>query len=201
MPRGTPKIGSRLPDSAMELTEAPMAESVGTLVANSPAKFSGWVEPDGTRVEIEEGPPPWEVAEGWRWNRTDARQFIDCPTDWELRWLSPQLLDKYGDRGWLQVRPSDSRVKVKNRAMVSVEGYVRRGGQTGDLLYYMPKHWYESKRRLQQDRTARLTQSSRDRIEKTKEEFRRKSFGRYISIDSATHPTNTLGDGSTMKDD
>lgn len=201
MPKGTPRIGSRLSSAAEELLEAPSAQTVGTLDTTSPKPFSGWVEPDGTRVEIEEGPPPWEVADGWRWNRTDARQFVDCPGDWELRWLSPRMLDKYGDRGWLLLSPSDSRVKVRNRAMISPEGYVRRGGTGGDILYYMPRHWYESKRRIQQERTAKLTQSSRDRVERTKDEFRRKSFGRYVSVDSATHPTHTQGEGASMKDD
>lgn len=195
MPRGVPKIGS----SASELAEAPKAEVVGTIAPPTP-KISAWTEPDGTQVQLEEGPPPWEVVGEWAWNRTDARQFVNVPDEWELRWLNPQILNKYGARGWMPVHPSDSRVEVKNRAMVSPENYIRKGGRDGDILHYMPKHWYASKRRIQAERTERLTRSSRERIERTKEEFRRNSVGRYVSIDSATIPTDTTADGRTMKD-
>src|SRR2546422_11273131 len=117
-----PKIGEAV------FREHQKPEVLGELKPTLGPKVSAWTDPDSqTRIEMEEsGPPPWEV-EGME-DPSDARNFIECPKDWVLYWISPKCLDRDGWRGWKPVSPSDRRVKVKVPAMLSPENYIRRGG-------------------------------------------------------------------------
>ncbi len=95
---------------------------------------------------------------------------------------------------------SDPKVKVHVSSMVSPEGNVRRGGATGDILAWMYTSWVESRRRLLAEETDRLTRSSVEQQQQLKEDFRRGKYGPYMRIESATHPTHTMGEGRTMRD-
>lgn len=167
------------------------AEVLGEITTKGPA-ITSWVDPDtNARIELESGPPPWEVQGTAR--AKGAREFIDCPEDWVLYWINPRLLEAEGWRGWTPVSPSDSRVKVIVKSMISPENQIRRGHQ-GDILAYMPKHWYESLKRKTWERTYDQTRASVDRLDQVKDEFR---HGKYpgVTLESATHPTHTIAQG------
>ena len=192
MPRGTPTIG--------HYESAPKSEVLGTidppLTDPRPAE-SAYV---GGTVDLTEPPPPWEVDEKSHLALSDARRFVEVPDNWELRWINPKLLDQLGWRYWQPVMASDERVTVHVQTMVSPEGNIRRGGATGDLLAWMYTSWVESRRQEQARLTAELTQSAVDRQETLKEEFKRGKYGPYVRLDSARHPTHTMGDGRSMTD-
>ena len=177
-----------------DLTNAPQAEVLGEVKVKAPA-MQAWTDPDTlTQVALEEGPPPWETAGGPL--SGDARQFLDCPQDWVLYWINPKLLDAEGWRGWQHVRAKDERVKVHVPSMVSPEGMLRRGGPTGDILAYMPRHWYESRKKDYQKQVALKTQSSVDRLDNLREQMNRGTFGNgqvQMHLD-AKHPTHTMAD-------
>lgn len=178
--------------AAEELTEAPQPKLLGT------------IDPDTLTRRVptfaEDGPPPWEVDPRWIKHNTDARRFVDVPDTWELRWLNPRAIDRTGLREWQPVMTSDPRVNLKVPAMRSPENYVRRGGQGGDLLCFMPKSWVESRNRLKAQLVDRRTQASIDRQKRTVEEINRGNFGSRVHVDSATHPTHTIASQEDMAD-
>lgn len=193
MPRGVPSITQ--PKTATQ--EPPKGEVLGTIKENStltspptPAYFGG--------LTFTEPPPPWE-QEDREHAPSDARRFVEVPENWELRWINPRLLEQSGWRYWQPVMASDKRVKVKVKMMVSPENNIRRGGNTGDILGWMPKSWVESRRKEQQKLTASLTESAVERQAQLREEFRRGDYG-AVSLEEARHPTHTMGEGRSMQD-
>lgn len=156
-------------------------------------------------IELEEGPPPWEI-EDKRFSASDARRFVDVPATWTLRWINPRLLDSTGWQEWRPVTKGDPRVRVKVDQMVGVDGNIRRGGvpgqsvNTSDILAYMPTHWVESRRRLLKKATDDQTQRAVDKQESLKDEFRRGSYGPYLHLDSVKHPTHTQVEGRSIRD-
>ena len=70
----------------------------------------------------------------------------------------------------------------------------------GDILCWMYKSWVESRNRIKAGIVARKTGEARDRQDAVREQINRGSYGPYISMDSAKHPTHTIGDGRSMKD-
>lgn len=200
MPRGVPRLGAGVrPSSIEEHTEAPTADAVGTIRStrietHTPTSY-------GSGADLTELPPPWEVDPRWSKDNTDARQFVRVPETWELRWINPRLIDQVGWRDWQPVMASDPQVTVLVRQLVDVNNNIRRGGQTGDVLGWMPRHWVESRKRQKAERVARMTASAPRRIEELRERMRRGGFGPHVALESATHPTHTVGEGRTMKDD
>ena len=164
-------------------------EILGDIKPKGPA-VSSWEEPHyKVEISLDSGPPPWEL-EGDK-DPSDARNFVEVPSDWVLYWINPKVLERDGWRGWKPVMASDPRVKVKVPAMRSPENQIRRG-HMGDILAYMPRHWYESLKKKTASKTAAQTQASLDKLEQVKDEFAR---GKYpnISLESARHPTDTIG--------
>lgn len=190
----SPKIGreAEADSLAARIENMPSAEVLGEIKVKGRG-VTAWEDPETkTLIEMEEGPPPWELTGAL--SNSDARNFLDCPADWVLYWINPKLLDAYGWRGWQHVRAADKRVKVKVRSMISVEGMIRRGGQGGDILAYMPRHWYESRKKQQAEVTRVQTDASVSKLENLKDDFRRGVYGPNIHLDSATHPTHTMAD-------
>ena len=188
MPRGVPNI-NREPT-------APGAEVLGIVnpVLTDPTPpTASWGS-----IDMTEPPPPWET-EDQGLALSDARRFVTVPTNWELRWINPKVLNAEGWRYWQPVMASDERVKVKVPTMVSPEGNIRRGHE-GDILAWMYKSWVEARRRAHALETARLTQSAVERQEELKEEFKRGKYGPNIRLEEARHPTHTIGDGRSMTD-
>jgi hypothetical protein len=202
MPSGVPSLGANVEAEARmkaELAEAGIegTEVVGNIRFGQP-KAATWTSPDWQKtISIEEGPAPWEVAGSQ--DPSDARVFITCPDEWVLYWVNPRVLDALGWRGWKPVLSSDPRVKVKVPSMVSVENNIRRGGQGGDLLCYMPRHWYEVRKKQFAAETAKRTQASLDKMESLKDDFKRGKYGPNVSLDSAKHPTHTMADPQEMR--
>ena len=189
MPRGVPTLGSRVGD----LTQTPQAEVLGEIKAKGPT-VTAWETDDAglkRQIEIEEGPAPWGIVKGP--DSGNARNYVDCPENWVLYWINPKMLDAVGWRGWSHVRAADPRVQVRVTSMITPEGMVRRGGPTGDILAYMPKHWYETRKAEFAKLTEKQTQSSVDRMESLKDEFRRGSFPN-VTLESAVHPTHTMAE-------
>lgn len=171
------------------------AEVLGEIKAKAPG-YTAWTDAETqARIEMESGPPPWEL-EGTA-NPSDARNFVDVPSDWVLYWINPKLLEADGWRGYMPVSPSDSRVTLKVASMRSPDNLVRRGHQ-GDILGYMPREWYESRKRQTQQRTQDQTQASVDRVAQLKDEFR---GGKYpgFTLEKAVHPTHTMADPQEMR--
>jgi hypothetical protein len=185
-----PRIGSgrTLSSAAEELTQAPVPELLGT------------ISPDALKHITSEPPPPWESDPRYHRHNTDARRFVAAPDNWELRWLNPRAVETIGFRDWEAVSASDPRVKVLNRAMIAPDNTIRKGGHGGDFLAWMWKSWVESRNRLKSEKVARLTGEARTRQERTREEINRGSYGKYVKVDSVTHPTHTQGDGRSMTD-
>ena len=48
---------------------------------------------------------------------------------------------------------------------------------------------------------AKLTAPAGTRQSQLREEFRRGTYGPYLNLDTATHPTHTIGEGRTMDRD
>lgn len=183
----TPRFGRAETSNAEELTTAPEAKVLGSI------NLSPTVPPFDDR-------PPWEVDEHFGKHNSDARRFVDVPADWELRWLNPRLIDQIGTRYWQAVSASDPRVTVKVAMLRSPENYIRRGGPGGDILFYMPKSWVESRARWKAERNAKTTQSAVDRAAATAEAINRGEFGSKVSQATVTHPTHTIADGRSMRD-
>lgn len=177
--------------SAGELTEAPQEKSLGSIDLNTITR----------RVPSfdEDGPPPWEIDKGWLKHNTDARRFVSAPDAWELRWLNPKMIDRSGFRDWQTVSASDPRVTLKVPSMRDPSNLIRRGGQNGDILCYMPKHWVESRNLLKAERANKALQSSVARQQQFTEEVNRGHFGPHTHMDAAKHPTHTMAEGKSME--
>ena len=197
---GVPTYGSR---KGLEAPE-PQAEVLGTVTPTltDPAPLrpqATWTSPSGQTVDLIDEPPPWEVGQG-EYTNSDARRFVDVPDEWVLRWANPRLIDAHGWDYWQAVTASDPRVTVKVKTMVMVDNLIRRGGQTGDILVWMPRHWVEARRRQYQEATDRLTRSAVDRQQTLKEDFARGKYGQFVKLENARHPTHTMGEGRSMRD-
>ena len=186
-----PKIGQgrTLSSTAEELTHVPQSELLGRLSPEAPKQIT------------EEPPPPWEVDPRYRLHDTEARRFVDVPANWVLRWLSESMIRQYGMRNWEAVASSDPRVKVLNTSTVAPDNTVRKGDHRhGDILCWMWRSWWESRLGLKAEKVRKITQAARDRQQTTAEEVNRGTSGRYVTVDSAKHPTHTIGDGRSMTD-
>ena len=181
-------------------------EVLGTLNTESPVldptprdRTVSWTREDGTVIELTEPAPPWETADE-KFTPSDARRFVECPPQWRLHWINPRLLQSEGWRDWQALMASDHRVKVRVESMVSPEGYIRRGGDKGDILCWMWQGHHEVVRRKMREKIEIQTQSARDKQESLKEEFARGAHGPYLRVESIKHPTHTMGEGRTMRD-
>lgn len=184
-----PKIGrSMLSSSAEELLQSQPAESLGT------------ISPEALKTITEDPPPPWETDPRYRLHDTDARRFVSVPDNWELRWLSPKLVQHIGMRDWQAVPANHSLVTIHNRSMVAPDNTVRKGGHEGAVLCWMYKSWVESRNRLKAEKTQRATRAAQDRQQSVRDRMNRGDFGRYVSVESVKHPTHTIGDGRSMTD-
>lgn len=163
-------------------------------------KAAEWTSEDGTQFSLTEPPPPWEVGNS-HYTMSDARQFVEVPENWKLRWINPRLLDSEGWRDWQALSASDPRVKVKVRTMVTPENYIRRGGPQGDILCWMWQGWYVSKQQQLTVKTRELTQSAVERQEQLKYEFARGTYGPNVKLEEAKHPTHTMAEGQSLKKD
>lgn len=195
MPKGGPMIGRAVwgaagSSEAEELAaDAPQNVTLGSLSVEELERL------DAQR-------PPWEVDERYTADNTNARRFVDFPDHWEVRWLNPRLVDQSGLRDWQTVSANDKRVKLKVNSMQAPDGTIRRGSHSGPFLAYMPKPWVESRKKVKAELVRRRTQAAVDRQKRVTDEIRRGGFGdpRYIQVDSAHHPTHTIGDGRSMND-
>ena len=170
------------------IAPAPEGQTLGTLSADAVKRL----------MDEDAGPPPWQTREGL--SDGDARNFVTVPGDWVLRWLNPRLIDLMGWRDWKPVMASDPRIKVHVKSCVDVGNNVRRGGHEGDVLAYMPKHWYDARVRQQRELNDMATQASVDKQATLKEEFARGRFGRGVRIEDARHPTHTIADLKGISD-
>lgn len=195
MPKGIPNIGSHIggPEVLGSITNERILDPTPQ------GDDTVWQGADG-QVSVAEPPPPWELDDNSGLAESDARRFVDAPANLTLRWINPKLLDQFGWRDWQPVMASDPRFKVRVTTMVSPEGNIRRGGFTGDILAWMYTSWVESRRRLQQRDTEKLTQSAVDRQQELKDEFARGKYGPNIRLEDARHPAYTNADGRTMRD-
>lgn len=181
--------GRTLSSSAEDLLHAPEIETLGS------------ISPDALKQITEEPPPPWETDPRYFKHNTDARRFVKAPDRLELRWLNPRMVESVGMRDWEAVPArGDSRFKLLNESMGAADNTVRKGGHGGDFLAFMPKSWVESRKRIKAELVARRTGEAKARQEQTREQINRGSFGPYVHVDSATHPTHTMGDGRSMTD-
>ena len=215
MPRGRPKIGRQLdphgndppPPPASEAPTTPTAG--GTLLDGLPPPLppappgvisagGGPIPREYATLDIENAPAPWDLP-GGEYQTTDARRFVEVPETWALRWMSQRHLDSHGSRDWQPVLayPGDSRIRVKAPGMVTPSYHIRRGGQGGDLLYWMPRHWYDSRQRKKAQAVARATGKASDGMGEAVEQAQRSG---YVRVDSARHPTHTQGEGASMRD-
>jgi len=193
MPTGIPRLGQAVINEHNSKLEEqfPGGEVLGELKSR-PAPSAVWNDEElAVQIAMEQGPPPWEISRNGDRQSSDARNFIDCPKDWELRWINPRLLNQEGWRGWAPVRAKDPRVTVKVQSMVSPEFQIRRGSHDGDILSYMPKHWFEQRKQEYYRMVARRTQASVDKTAGLANEVRNIHPG--ITVDRAIHPTHTMG--------
>lgn len=160
---------------------------------------SQWQGPDG-QVSLSEPPPPWELDETSDLALSDARRFVEVPSNWTLHWINPRLLDQFGWRDWQPVMASDPHVKVRVETMVSPEGNIRRGGFAGDILAWMYTSWVVSRRRQLQKQTDKLTNSAVNKQSELRDEFSRGKYGPYVRLEEARHPTHTMVEGRSMRD-
>lgn len=211
MPRGVPEIIAnydRNRDARKELAaEQPGEQVLGHISADSPvlnpeppSDATTWTREDGTVITLVEPPPPWEVNDNSGYHISDARRFVECPPQWRLYWINPKLLNSDGWRDWQAVMASDPRVTLRVPTMRSPEGYVRRGGDGGDILCWMWDSWYQSKRRRNTEKTQAQARDAVDKQANLADEMRRGRFGPYIRPEGVRHPTHTNADGRTMRD-
>ena len=199
-PRGTPNINSDEHREALaDLSAGP--ETLGSVSATitdptPETPTTAWQGPSG-QIDLTEAPPPWEVNET-AYSASDARRFLSVPATWTLRWINPKLLEQFGWRYWQPVMASDQRVTVHVAQMVGPDNNIRRGS---DILAWMPTTWVESRKRQKAEAVAKLTASAVNRQSQLRDEFRRGTYGPYLKLDTATHPTHTIGEGRTMDRD
>ncbi len=191
MPRGVPKLGSRI-------EPAPQSEVLGVIPSDATVldptphgPEAAWTTASGGGVSLSEEPPPWELAGGDD-ELSDARRYVDAPTDVTLRWINPKLLDSQGWRYWRPVLKADPRFTIKVDQMVSPDGNIRRGGVTGDILAFMPTHWVESRRKILEQKTRDQSQSAIDRQAALDEKL--KQMSPYLRVEGVTHPRFTNAD-------
>ena len=202
----TPRLGA-LAAAATErrkelAQDLPGPEVLGTLPVDSPVlhpapEAAAWQGVTGA-IEMTEPPPPWETADDFE--MSDAKRFVKVPDNWTLRWINPKLLDSQGWRHWQPVSASDQRVTVLVDTMVAPDGIIRRGGQTGDILGWMYTSWVNSARRKLQEKTEAQSASAVNRQAELREEFKRGTFGPYVRLEDAKHPTHTMAEGKSMRD-
>jgi len=205
MSRGIPRFGNEhLYTTNQE--GLPSGEILGSISSDSKTlrpeptgTTSMWTREDGTVIELTEPAPPWEQADE-KFTASDARRFVEAPPQWRLHWVNPRLLESEGWRDWQALQASDPRVTVRVRSMISPEGYVRRGGATGDILCWMWQGHHEVVKRKMREKVALQTQSAKDKQASLKEEFARGTYGPYLRVEGASHPTHTQGEGGTMRD-
>ena len=196
MPRGIPSLGDPSRREQLEGERPLRPEILGTLpnsarTLNAPEPTTTtWTREDGTVVELTEPAPPWESGDD-QYAISDARRFVECPPNWRLRWINPKVLASEGWRDWQAVLASDPRVKVRVPVMITPENYIRRGGPQGDILCWMWVGWFESIKLKHRQKTADLTQSAVDNQIKLKDEFARGTYGPYLRVEGAKHPTHT----------
>ncbi len=196
MPKGVPRFGQHIPAEKPEvLGHIPLDSPVLDTTPQGPE--SVWQSDSGS-VSFSEEPPPWELAGNGEDTLSDARRFVDAPADVVLRWINPRVLDSEGWRDWRPLLASDKRFKVRVATMVSPDGNIRRGGATGDILAFMPRHWVESRRAILEKKTRAQTDAAVDKQAQLKEEFRK--ISPFLHVDSAKHPSHTNADGRTMLD-
>lgn len=205
---GSAKIGQAKTSSAEELTQSPSAEVLGTLSSDKlnksdSAGLAAWESTGGVQVEMTEPPPPWEVNPAGVRDNTDARRFVQCPENIELRWINPRLLDQFGWRDWQPVpaRDSDKKFKLLNAALGRPDNTVRRGvGEGAAILAWMYRSWVKSREKQKAELVRRRTQASVDRQQQVSEEIARGNYGPYVKPAGSRHPTHTIGDGRSMRD-
>lgn len=160
----------------------------------------GWGT-QGADIDFKEPPPPWEQYGEGGLDAGDARKVVDYPKNWKVRWFNPRMIEQNGWNHWKPVSVSNPQIKVKIESMVAPDGNIRRGGfDDGDILCWMYLSWYESLVKKTHALTAQRTQAAVDKQENLKDEFNRGKFGPYVHLDSARHPTHTIGEGRTMTD-
>ena len=199
MARGWPKGKPRkslppLSGIVEEMSNLPTGEVLGTIpesVARDPAgEASTWISPSGEQVSLKE-PPPWSrQVLGKNRDETDARNFVQVPDWYVLRWMNRRLIDQHGTRGWLPLLRSDPNVKILVPQMVDASGNICRG-YMGDLLYFMPRMWYEERQREKEEIVRRHSQSSYDKQGQLSEAAAHGQFGRYIKPISRKFPVQT----------
>jgi len=195
---GAPRFGraDQLNAMAERQGEGPRPEVLGHIPADSPLlseqpskPSASWSGPSG-QIDMEEGPPPWEL-EDFTYSNSDARRYIDCPTNWTLFWINPRLLESAGWRYWQPVTAGHPQVTVKIKQMHAPDGNIRREGEKGDILCWMYTSWYKSLQARTKQATDRQTQTALDRVSSLKEDFNHGKYGPYVHLDSANHPTHT----------
>ena len=83
MPRGVPNIGS-MPHIAPEVLGVIPTDN--PILDPSPQGPSAvYQTEDGTRVDLQEAPPPWELEDA-EYAGSDARRYVEVPSTWTLRW-------------------------------------------------------------------------------------------------------------------
>jgi hypothetical protein len=202
----SPSMGNADRREALQDKTTAQPEVLGSISTNNPlidprlaGTTSQWTNPEGEVITLNEPPPPWEIADN-SYSLSDARRFVDCPPNFKLRWLNPRLLDSEGWRDWQALMASDNRVSVKVPTMVSPEGYIRRGGSGGDILCWMWNSWYESKKQQHIQLTNLQTQKAVEHQDTLREEFKRGTYGRNVTLEGAKHPTHTMAEGKSLRD-
>lgn len=193
MPKGTPKIGN-FGNILGKITDPRIIDP------RPQTTHTEYETETGASVSMEEPPPPWELEPDYSPTQSDAHRYVEAPANVTLRWINPRVLDAEGWRDWQPVMVSDPRFKCKVKTMETAEGNIRRGGPSGDLLAWMYTSWVESRRKLLALATAKQTASSKERQEQLREDFKRGKYGPYIDLESASHPTHTMGEGRSMRD-
>jgi hypothetical protein len=197
MPKGTPRFGSGPSISDLKPEVLGVIPSDNKILDPTPQGPSAIYETeDGTKVDLQEEAPPWELEDA-KYDGSDARRYVDVPTTWTLRWINPRLLESQGWRYWRPVLKSDPRVSVKVEQMVAPDGNVRRGGAIGDILAWMPTTWVISRRKILAEETKRQAQSAVDKQEELRDQYRNNP---YIRLEDSKHPRYTGAEGKSMVD-
>ena len=163
---------------------------------------ASWTSPGGGGVMMDEAPPPWELTGIEDDSPSDARRYVDGPSNITFRWINPRLLESTGWRGWQAVLPqNETRFKLKVTSMLAIDGTVRRGGQTGDILGWMLTSWVESRRAILKQQTDRQTGQAVEQQARFVEEVRRGTYGPHTHIEGQPrHPTHTMAEGRSLVD-
>lgn len=179
----------KLSSAAEELLYTPQPKPLGTVKLSNLQKA------------MQDDPPPWEQADVKRFRPSDVRRFVDIPDDWEVRWLSPRLVDQYGLRYWRAVPADHEGITLKVPSMHAPDNTIRKANHTnGPFLAYMPKHWVASRQRLKEEEVVKRTAAAMRRVGDTIEQVNRGAYGPFVHVDRFRHPTHTTGDGRTMTD-